>query len=121
RLPCPLRKIPLNQLQSAEEQAALGGRVALFLAWLRKRQLREMSLGVGTTRSLRLPSQATPMVQHLVPRDSPQPTAKRVSLALLAKTVHMYNHSLKHLLKDVGDIRLAQVPAAAPVKDQRRV
>src|SRR5262249_34742096 len=50
-----------------------------------------------------------------------KPAAERVPVALLAKRADVHNHSLKHFLEDVGNVRLTEVPPATPVKDKRGI
>src|SRR5262249_26858261 len=47
--------------------------------------------------------------------------AKRVRRALLAELPDVRRHGQKHFLKDIRNVLLRQITAAAPVQDERRV
>src|SRR5262249_56690429 len=61
------------------------------------------------------------VIEDFVPRDPPQPSAKRIPREFLAKAADVRDHGLEHFLENVRDVLLAQVPAPAPVVHQRRV
>lgn len=76
---------------------------------------------IGVAGPLRLTAFATPPVHNRVIRDHAEPPLKRVSRRVAAKVADFPGDDLKHLLGDIGRIRLLQVATQAPADDERPV
>src|SRR5262249_50401767 len=104
-LPGTLFEFSPDQIQGSIKQAAFGGFLppAACLVRQRPRQLPHPPLSPRATHAPRSPPQLAEMVVHLVVRNRPQPTPKRVALPLLAETADVRRHGLKDVLEDVRD------------------
>src|SRR5690242_8554949 len=61
------------------------------------------------------------MVADLVPRDRPEPAAEGVAALRLAEAGDVRRHRLEHLLQDVGDLLLREIPTPTPSIDEGRI
>ena len=121
-LPGALLELSPNHGKRAPEQGLLLSACGFgFLFRLGRGKLCEPPLGVGATHSSTLASESPEMIMHFVAQDRAEPTAEGIALAFLPKGGDVCHHGLENLLADIGDVLILQIPAPAPVKDQRGV
>src|SRR5262249_14537107 len=84
---CPpgaLLELAADQLEGSTDQAAISANLAgvIGIGDLRCGKPREPDLGVRPSGTSRFPSRPPVVIAHLVPRDRPEPAAKRVPFPL---------------------------------------